>query len=264
MNTRIIIVCALVATFVPIVGRAQKPPTGAPPQPALILIAAPDPQPAPMPQPAPASLTPFAQIAVVPQAVFATPASATQSPTHEPNATASIAATTRQPPQAPSPAATRTRAASERGNFRFVIEAGASLWQQDVSSNLTAYVPVGQLNTFFGWTITDEEPRADGRRPLGIDLGFAIRIDADRTAVVTRHQVGMQLAARSAFVTISTGLAAIQAFEGGDPSYGFSLDSTAGYRIAGPFFMGFTSGIDFWSSGARWFRTGIALGFAVD
>lgn len=262
MNTRlIIIVAALFATFVPMFAQAQKPPTGAAAQPAFIVIAAPEPQPTLVPEPAPASPTSFAPVAVVPQVVYATPTYATQASTYAPNEATSAPATTQPSPQPAAPSAPQASSAAERGNFRFSIDGGFSV----------AHVPdqegsweSAQLNAFFGWTLTNGAPRSDGRRPVGVDLGFALRLDVDDTALVSRPQLTMRLAFPYGFATLGLGVASLQVFEGGDPVFGASLDATIGWRVGGAFYLGATSGMDAWNDGPTVRRVGLVLGFAMD
>ena len=263
MNNRTLALAlaASFATFAPMIAYAQKPPVAAPAQPTFTRIAAQDPTPAPLvASPAPVAVL-FAPTVAAPQIAAATPragvypapAPAVAPSTEQPAARVAAAPTTRT--------AIEPRAATERGQFRFAIEGGFTRWEA-LGGNGSA--ELGQLGAFFGWTLTDGNARPDGRRPFGLDLGFAIRLDVDDSVVVTRQQIAVQVAFPRIFGTVGVGFASAQSIEGGDPLFGAAIDVTIGWRVAGAFYLGVTSGMDVWVEGPTITRTGLILGFAVD
>ncbi|MCC7542466.1 MAG: hypothetical protein IT379_39980, partial [Deltaproteobacteria bacterium] len=190
MNTRIIALAAVFATFVPALALAQKPPAATAAVPVTFPTAPFTPVVVPGPASTPAPVASTASVAVLSPATAAHITATVPGPgtayAQPPAAPIAVNEPVERPIAAQTPGAPATQApqhpASERGNFRFSLEAGVSLWEEDVGYDQTLFVPVGQLNGFFGWTVTNGAARSDGRA-FGLDLGFAIRIDADDTAV---------------------------------------------------------------------------------
>lgn len=152
-------------------------------------------------------------------------------------------------------------------SFSFALDAGVALWNLDDPQHddddyreVDLWVPVAQANAHLAWTVY-EEPLAQ----LRVGLGYALRADFDSTGLVLRHELALEVRRGVYFGVVGLGIGTLVPFQ--DPrvaAVAISLDASANLHVAGPFYVGATTGLDGWlGSGDVFARTGVVVGLAT-
>jgi hypothetical protein len=154
-------------------------------------------------------------------------------------------------------------AASREGDLLWQVNAGAGLWEFTVG-NTKYRALVGQAGLYLGHSFDAPEDRYTP----GIywSLGYQLRLSADDTAVIHRHQLAATMRNGNVLATLGIGPTQLLGFPGGiSASHGGSLSAVFTYHIGNtPFAFTLPISLDVLAVGGgvrTFFESGVAIGF---